>query len=102
MNEDDVCKLLRILINNPDWITLVNEENFKQEVRMAEGKSPREPKSHHHFMVDCLMEEIIKYPRKFNDRTIDFIRNLSAQFFNDPNLELTNAQANWLEDIWTK
>lgn len=62
----------------------------------------KEPKSHHHFMVDCLMEEITKYPRKFNEKTTDFIKNLSARFFNDPEYKLSSGQATWLEDIWTK
>ena len=62
----------------------------------------KEPKNIHHFMVDCLAEEILKSPLKFNDKTIAFIRSLCAHFFNDPEFKLTPGQITWLEDIWRK
>jgi hypothetical protein len=93
-----------------DFIKIINMNNKKAEevfrwgtvVHMTEEKPKKEPKTRDHFMVTCLMEEILKSPRKFTERENNFIRSLNSEFFNNSEFKLTHKQTDWLEFIWTK
>ena len=84
--------------------TFVQFEEIFQWTSKIESKPQeiKQPKTREHFMVHCLMEELLKYPRKFTEKENNFITSLSGQFFNDPELKLTHAQIDWLEAIWCK
>jgi hypothetical protein len=81
--------------------TKAAEISSKFNIHMAE-QPKKEPKTRDHFMVTCLFEEVMKYPRKFTEKEEGFIRSLNSEFFNNSEFKLTHAQISWLEFIWTK
>ena len=61
-------------------------------------------KSREYFMVDCLFDEINGHSAhiRFTENEINFIKQLMAEFFNNPKFKLSSRQTEWLENIWKK
>lgn len=99
-----VVALVRVSAQQPLYLEItvsVFRDAFHARYReMSQEK--KEPKTREHFMVVCLFEEIMTSPRKFNETTNNFIKQMNTEFFNNPEFRPTERQTKWLEDLWTK
>lgn len=65
-------------------------------------QQPKVEKTHDHYMVTCLLEEVQQNGFRFSEMDVAYIKDLAGKFYNDPEYKLSEKQKKWLDIIWEK